>query len=261
MHLSRGRVPGEWTAYAFEVPLAGTDDAGVLDKNSNCSDFSLLGPEEGVEIPEPHALRLRLPLYPDTLGPDHAEARPSLAYRLLYADGHVHWLGSPGHDERAAPAEGDEPSAEVWVHREPREGDAQFAQIRQTGGWGRWTIGHRSVHHLPDSNVTNARYLLFVLRVNSTTAFAFHQALILFNAESGSLHLVPSGMLTCPPSSQIHVFRGCPIDGNHLHDDLEALGGLRWMGEQDGFMPIASPEGQLPVWMVPIPHLTRCFPS
>ncbi|TFY50960.1 hypothetical protein EVG20_g11235 [Dentipellis fragilis] len=222
MRPSRAARPGEWAAYAFEAPAA-------------------------------------------------AEARFSLTYRLVYADGHVHWLGSPGHDvvcvlkkadpwlvvrrgwERAAPTEGDEPSTEVWQHRELNEGDIQFAQIRQTGNWGCWAIGHQSVHyHIPGSDVPNARYLLFIPRVHPRT-FALHRPLILY-AESGSLHLSSSGMLTCPPSSRIHVFRGLSIDRNCLHDDLEALD-LRWIGEQDGFALIASPEDQLPARIAFIPHL------
>ncbi|TFY50196.1 hypothetical protein EVG20_g11663, partial [Dentipellis fragilis] len=77
------------------------DDANVSDKNGNYFDFLLLRPEEGVENPEPHVLRLRLPLRPDTLGPDQAEACFSLTY----------------------------PSAEVRAHREPGEGNGQFVQI------------------------------------------------------------------------------------------------------------------------------------
>ncbi|KAA1468541.1 hypothetical protein DENSPDRAFT_833872 [Dentipellis sp. KUC8613] len=269
-----GSTPGQWAAYTFEAPAAAADadDADRnVDDNGKSSDFSLLGPDEGVEDPKPHVLRLRLPLRPDALGPGQAEVRFMLTYRLVHADGHVHWFGSHGHDvvcvlrkadpwlavrrgwERAAPAEGDEPGVEVWEHKESSEGDTQFAQIRQTGNWGCWAVGDRSVHyHVAGSEVSDARYLLFIPRVHPTT-FALHRPLILY-AESGSLHLSSSGMLTCPPSSRIHVFRGRPVDGTRLHDDLDALS-LRWLGEQDGFTLIASSEDSLPARIAFIPHL------
>ena len=151
-----GRGTGEWVAYTFLQPDVDLPSHGLVDSEAApfvLSSDAVVGPE-----PEGQACwTLKLRLRRDALGEGESERRFLLTYRLLYPNGEVRWLGSPGHDvvcvlQRADPWLD---VSDAWAVA-PRDGgrdfeargqagadsnSVEFARVCKADRWGCWAIG------------------------------------------------------------------------------------------------------------------------
>ncbi|ETW87548.1 hypothetical protein HETIRDRAFT_437991, partial [Heterobasidion irregulare TC 32-1] len=262
-----GRGTGEWAAYTFLQPDVDLPSHGLVD--SEAAPF--VPSSDAVVEPEPEGQAcwtLKLRLRRDALGEGESERRFLLTYRLLYPNGEVRWLGSPGHDvvcvlQRADPwldvsdawAVAPRDGGRDFEARGQAEADShsvEFARVRQADRWGCWAIGDSSVrYHETGSEVTGATFIVLLTTPGRGT-FALQQPVALHARSGGTLSLSASGIVTCSPNTLVHV---CSLVFSRFIPSLNAAASalnLRCLGTHSGHVVLSSTEYPALVSFIPL---------